>query len=99
MATAYVSFGKMATTDGDQQGPVVRGNPDSTEAVTTSGTSAATTNVSAGNGVAVIFSDTAHYATVGATPTATATTGWYIPANQQFDIKVSTGDKVALITA
>lgn len=97
MATAYVSFGKMATTDGDQQGPVVSGAPFFSETVTTSGTSAQSA-ASPESGVAVIFSAAAHYVTVGADPTATSANSWYQPAGQRIEIKVKAGDKLAFIT-
>ncbi len=98
MATAYVSFGKMATTDGNQQGPILSRNPASTEAITTSATSVTTVSEALDDGVAVIFSDAAHYVVVGPAPTAAATTGWYSPASQSLDVKVKAGDRVALIT-
>lgn len=97
MATAYVSFGKMATNDGDQQGPVIRGAPSLTETVTTSATSAQS-SAAPSTGIVIIYSDTAHYVTVGDNPTATASNGWYVPANQLFDIKVKAGEKLAFIT-
>ena len=97
MATAYISFGKMATTANDQGGPVVSGAPDLTETVTTSGTSAQS-SAAPSTGVAVVFSSAAHYVTVGDNPTATTANGWYVPAAQLFDIKVKAGEKLAFIT-
>lgn len=99
MAAVYVSFGiagHRATSGGGV--PVRHGNPTSTEIVTTSGTSAATTNSASVDGIASIYSDADHYAVVGASPTAAAGTGWFVQANQSFEIGVNSGDKVALIT-
>lgn len=97
MATAYVSFGGAGEVMAGGVLPVRRGNPSSTETVTTSGTSAATTNAAAYSGVATIDCASALYAVVGPNPTAAPTTGWYIPAGITTDIAVNTGDKVALI--
>jgi len=98
MATADVSFGLAGLVVNGSAVGIRSGNPTSTEQVTTSGTSAATTNAAAVDGVATIYSDAAHYAVVGKNPTASATTGWVCPADIPTDIAVAKGEKVALIT-
>jgi hypothetical protein len=97
MATAYVSFGAAALKDGATGAPVVLRNPATTETVTTSGTSAATTNTAPQDGIAAIYCATAVYAVAGASPTAAPTTGWYIPGAVLFHMAVKAGDKIALI--
>lgn len=97
MATAYVTFGKPATTENDSPAPIYQGDTTASETVTTSGTSAQTTGTSDGVGVATIFCASALYALAGSNPTVTATNGRYIPANLPIDIRVEDGDKVALI--
>lgn len=100
MATAIVSFGKAG--DGFRmpgQAQLFTGNPFSTEAVTTSGTSAATTAAAPTEGVARITMGAAGYIVIGASPTATATTGWYAAEAETIELCVVTGDKVAIIDA
>jgi hypothetical protein len=97
MATAYVSFGAFAIKDAKTGAPIVNGNPTSTETVTTSGTSAATTGAAVNDGVAAIYCASAVYAVSGAAPTASATTGWYLEAGVTFHMAVAAGDKIALI--
>ena len=97
MATAYVTFGKPATTENDSPAPIYQGDDAVTEVVSTSGTSAQTTGTSDGVGVATVFCATAVMALAGSNPTASATAGRYVPANLPIDIRVEDGDKVALI--
>jgi len=97
MATAYVSFGSGGALGANGSIPVRNGNPTTTETVTTSGTSAASTNASPVSGFVEINCTTALYATVGTAPTAAATTGWYIPAGIPTQIGTLEGQKVALI--
>lgn len=97
MATAYVSFGAAAVKDAKTGAPIVDGNPTTTETVSTSGTSAATTNTAARDGVAAIYCGSNVYAISGASPTAAAGTSWFIPAGVLFHVAVKAGDKIALI--
>jgi len=73
------------------------------ETITTSGTSAQSAAIPQHAGIAVFYSDTAHYVLTGTNPTATATTGLYIPANFAREISIKNGKgntlKIAAITA
>lgn len=91
MATLYVSW----------LGDVVNGigsAPMGSGTVTTSATSAQSAANPAAEAVQ-LFSDAAHYVTVGDNPTATAANGTYVPANQLYYLAVSNGKKIAAITA
>lgn len=93
MATLYVSY--FASTDKN-----VAGDPIKTETVTTSTTSAATGTIPAGAAVAVFYSDTAHYVTVGAsTPTAAIANSFYLPASFTREIRLYQHNGVALKAA
>lgn len=89
MATLYVSyFGGV-----DKQ---VAADPIKSETVTTSTTTAATGAIPSGAVVASLFSDTAHYVTIGTdTPTAAITNSFYLPANTVREIRTFNGDGVA----
>jgi len=96
MATLYISYF-------DNVDLGVAGFPISTEAVTTSSTSAASGNVPVASDVCILFSDAAHYVTIsrdGETKPATTTNGFYLPANVQMPLRtfVTTG-QVVKITA
>lgn len=94
MATMYVSYGA-----GVEKGVIK--SPAGSTSFTTSGTSAKTAAAPPLNaGIAVVFSDTAHYVAVGpySSVTAAASNGIYVPANQQREIALNPGDGVAAIT-
>lgn len=96
MATLYISyFGAVRDH--------IAGTPIGSETVTTSTTTAASGAVPQAAKAIAVVSDTAHYVTIGSgTPTATATNGFYLPANQIREISVgfntSTTVKLAAIT-
>lgn len=90
MATLYVSY--YATVDKD-----CAGDPIASETVTTSGTSAATAAIPTGAMVAKLRSDAAHYYTIGTgTPTAAATNGAYLAANESEWLRISGAGRAAL---
>lgn len=74
--------------------------PMASQTVTTSATSARST-ANPGAGIAVVFSDTAHWINTGpaATVTATATNGMFLPANVERHLALNLGEEVAAITA
>lgn len=73
--------------------------PMGSQTVTTSGVSAKS-NTNPGAGIAVVFSDTAHWINTGpaASVTATATNGMFLPANVERHLALNVGDEVAAIT-
>jgi hypothetical protein len=96
MATLYVSY--FGSVD-----KLVAGDPIKTETVTTSTESAATGEIPDGAVIASLFSDTAHYVTIGTdTPTAAITNSFYLPANQMRELRTFNGHgaarKIAAIT-
>jgi|GEM_PF-4189875 len=96
MATLYISY-----FDNIDLG--VAGFPISTETVTTSSVSVSSGNVPETSDMCLLFSDAAHYVTIsraGETKPATATNGFYLPANVQMPLRtfVTTG-QVVKITA
>ncbi len=98
MATAYVAFGFAGGQGSDGfQSQVVNGAPSASETVTTSASPAASTNAATGDGVVSIFCASALYATVGASPTASATNSWYIPANVLVHLGVTKNQRVSLL--
>lgn len=96
MATLYVSY--VVGVDKEVADGVV-----GSETVTTSGTSAQTGVIPKHAGIAILFSDTAHYVTIGNDPTAAAGNSIYVPANVQREIRIrnygSQTLKIAAITA
>lgn len=93
MASLYISH-FASVQNGCASGPI------GSQTLTTSGTSAQSAANVGGGAVARLFSDTAHWVTVGSNPTATSTNGFYVPANQFFDLDLgSVTDKIAAITA
>lgn len=97
MATLYVSY----------FGSIMEGiaaHPLGTTTITTSTTSAATSaDAPAAAKVAFVFSDTAHYVTHGlGSPTASASNGFYLPANQGRELRINnqttTGSRIAAVT-
>lgn len=97
MATAYVSFGRSGAKGNNADAQIRNGNPTSTETVTTSASSAQSSNVALIDGMVSVDCDSALYATVGTSPTATPTTGWYIKAGQTFETGVRAGERIALV--
>lgn len=93
MASLYISyFGK---SEGGCAGAPISG-----ETVTTSTTSAQGAVNTKGASLAFLFSDTAHWVTMGSSPTATSTNGFYLPANVNFPVDLDGLDKrFAAITA
>lgn len=93
MATLYVSFigGKE---NGEYKEPL------GTQVLTTSTTPSVRTNTGTGASIAWVFSDAAHYVNVGpsASVTASATNGFYLPANEHVKIALNVGDEVAAIS-
>lgn len=77
------------------------GDPIGAETVTTSGTSAQGAVNTDGAVVASLWSDAAHYVTVGDDPTAAATNSFYLPASTLvwLDLRANLSDKIAAITA
>lgn len=76
-------------------------SPILSETVTTSGTSAQSAANTAGAAVASLFSDAAHYFTIGDNPTAAAANSVYLPASTLVwvDLKDAVTAKFAAITA
>jgi hypothetical protein len=69
------------------------------EVKTPSGSSGATTAAATGGqNLCRVATDTAVYVTFAASPTATSTTGFLVPANGVEYFRVKTGDKAAVIT-
>lgn len=98
MGTVNVVIGTVGGLSGSAQ--AYNGSPESAENVTSSATSAATTNTAVRDGLcARVTTDTAVYVKTGASPTAAAGTDWYLPANGTIDLFLNTGDKVAVIDA
>ena len=93
MATLYVSYYGAVNNR-------VSGQPQFVDVLTTSTTSTqGTANTNKGAIVASLFSDTAHYYTVGADPTAAVTSGAYLPANTLVWVALDgLGSKVAART-
>lgn len=91
MATLFISY--FGTVDKG-----VAGDPVASETVTTSTTSAQSAAVPKFALVAKIVSDTAHYIAQGANPTATATNGAYLSANDPLWLRCTNGYKFAAIT-
>ena len=89
MATLHVSFCSAV-----QYG--VANDPSAYEAVTTSGTNAATTN-NPGAPIAFLFSDAAHFVNIGAA--ATSSNGFYLPANTLVPFALDNGEEINAITA
>lgn len=74
--------------------------PLGSQTLTTSITSAQGNANAGGASVARLYSEAAHWVTVGSNPTATSTNGFYMPAGQFFDLDLgSITDKIAAITA
>jgi hypothetical protein len=74
--------------------------PGGSQVVVTSAVSAQSAANANGAEVVSLWSDTAHYVTVGANPTATATNGVYVPALTLHWLDLNgTADKIAAITA
>lgn len=70
------------------------------EIKTPSGSSGATTAAAvAGQTICRVSTDTAVYVAFGASPTASSTAGFYLPANASDCFIVQVGDKGAVITA
>lgn len=99
MATAYVSFGVGGGRSPSGPVPVLADNPTSTEVISTSASSAQSVGSATVDGIVRVNCDTALYATVGANPTASATTGWFIPTSETTEIAIASGEKIALIDA
>jgi len=97
MATVYVTMSAFGTRGATGDAAMVVNGPFRSETITSSGTTAAG-NMAAGKGeVATINCATAVYVTNAATPTATATTGAYIPGGIPVSIAMNAGDKIAVI--
>lgn len=95
MATVGVSFGGM-----DHASGCLVAIPRASEAVTSSGTSAATTAASAAGEYIAITSTGDVWATIAASPTAAAGTTYLIPAGDTLIFKdAAGGNKVAAIDA
>lgn len=96
MATLYVSY--LGGVDKMVADSIV-----GSTTITTSGTSAQSGTIPKNVGIVVLFSDTAHYVTVGNDPTAAAANSIYVPASFTREIRVQNGYgvdlKVAAITA
>lgn len=95
MPTAFCSFYGGSTLG-------VATDPISTQAITTSGTTAKTATAAPdGASIVGVIGDAAHYVNVGpqATVTAAQTAGVYVPANVERLIFVPPGYGVAAITA
>jgi hypothetical protein len=93
MATLIISYYGSAQNNCASQ-------PIGSESVTTSGTSAQGSANSSGAAVASLYSDAAHYFTVGSDPTAAATNSGYLPASTLMWVDLNdTTDKIAAITA
>lgn len=91
MATVYVTIGPAVTRD------ILDGAECRSETVTTSGTAASGALTANLNDVAMVFSDTAHYARSGGT--VTAATGIFCPANIPQYFRMTEGTTISLITA
>lgn len=91
MASLYVSY--YAAVEND-----CASLPMKSEVVTTSGTSAQSTANTNGALVAMLFSDAAHYVTIGSNPTAAAGTSVYLPAGVPLWLRLAMGAKLAAIT-
>lgn len=84
--------------------PVIDPVPISAEAITSSGTSAQSSNSvpTPANGVSLIWhlvSDTAVWVKFGSNPTAAAGDDYYLPAELPMQFAANPGDKVAVIDA
>lgn len=99
MATAYITFGRAGSRGAHGNIEVRDGAPSSSEEIETSGTSQETSGSSIGSGVVCIHCSGNAWVTVGQSPTVTATTGWFVPANVMIDIGTKEGDKVAIMDA
>ena len=93
MATVYVSIGAIG-----QKGSVeAHFGPGRSETITSSGTSAQGALIARSQDAAEINCATAVYATVGPSPTASPTAGYYVKAAVAKTIVMSKGDIVAVI--
>lgn len=94
---ALTQFAFMAL---NQDSPVAFAGGATIEIKTPSGTSGATTAAStASQNVCRVATDTAVYVTFAASPTATSSNGFYVPANGVEYFRVGEGLKGAVITA
>lgn len=105
MPTLHVAFFRAkVVADGGADFVLPPSAPIVAEALTTSGTSAATTataGTASANGTLVArcsATDAAHYVVAGAAPTASATNGYWVPSGGVIDISVAPGDKIAART-
>ena len=106
MATVHVSVARVTqVTQGGYGQPLYSGSPIVAASLTTSGTAASTSTLSAaigtqgnGNGVVARISsiDANHYVCIGGT--ASATTGYFVPTGTYIEI-VTSGGEVSAITA
>lgn len=79
---------------------VYRGVPASAENITSSGTSAVSTNAATTGSIArITASGGAVYAKVGSAPTATVGGDWLIPDGASLDLAIPVGYKIAVIDA
>ena len=97
MGTVNIVFSSVGGNSGAM--PAYNGIPVASENVTSSGTSAQSTNSASSRGLAVRVTPTVDiYVKIGANPTAAAG-DWYVPAYMAMDFMVEPGDKVAVIDA
>lgn len=96
MATAYLTFCRVAARAPMNTATVLAGPPRS-ETVTTSGASAQGTKTAYDGEIVQVWCATTVVAVVGANPTATLAAGIVCPANVPIYLDVAYGDKIALI--
>lgn len=77
--------------------PAYKGGALAAENLTSSGTSAQSTNTAPVGCYVRITSDTAGYVKTGSNPTAAVGDEWRLLENQPLDLEVNKGDKVAVI--
>lgn len=98
MASVYVTFGEVGQRVQNGILHVFDANGLVSEVVTSSGTSAQSSNAATKRGQIVqIVCATAVYATAASDPTATATNGVYVPANLPTYLVLDKDDKIAVI--
>lgn len=98
MATVYLTFTAGERIRKGGESVIAKGSFGRSEAVTSSGTSAASTfTAKPGETMVKVFCDTALAVNTGDSPTASLATGIYVAAGQTEWVSIETGHQVAVI--